>query len=295
MHNPVEESARFSFNPSPYTKNFFRNRASDLAATSGYPYPFPHRFFILQTPPYPRANSRAPTHGEPVRIPLRCRAVYRTQKTSAHKEGTDPQSIVVVPFGHAEFCASDVVRLFGQRVRFFWAQTPRWGVLRRARRGIYSEGLAPPSGGQFGVSPPPFDLEFSFFQQEKKKIKKEGEAPLPSLLSKGSCLAFHGLACALSSDPPVCPRSGAGAGAGGRVPGLPLACAIPSVDPGQPEPLPIIRAYRASCAHPHRCPAQRPAGRRKADRQRAIESIPAHLGALTRPHRPHSSIAKGTR
>ena len=25
------------------------------------------------------------------------------------------------------------------------------------------------------------------------------------------------------------------------------------------------------------------------------ESIPAHLGALTRPHRPHSSIAKGTR
>ena len=52
---------------------------------------------------------------------------------------------------------------------------------------------------------------------------------------------------------------------------------------------------RASCAYPHRCPAQRPAGRRKADRQRATESIPAHLGALTRPHRPHSSIAKGTR
>ena len=137
-----------------------------------------------------------------------------------------------------------------------------------------------------GTQPAPSIGNFDFYSKEKKKRKKEEKDPLPFLLKDH---ALHGLSCALPSDPPACPRSGAAAGAGGRVPGVPLACAIPAADLGQPEPLPIIRAYRAYCAHP------RPAGSRKADRQRATESIPAHLGALTRPHRPHSSIAKGTR
>lgn len=160
----------------------------------------------------------------------------------------------------------------------FLYESPGGITQTRATRYIYV-GLAPPSGGQFWVPHPPLRLGILIFTaKRRKKRKKEEKDPLPFLLKDH---ALHGLSCALPSDPPACPRSGAAAGAGGRVPGVPLACAIPAAVLGQPEPLPIIRAYRAYCAHPHRCPAQRPAGSRKADRQRATESIPAHLGALT--------------
>lgn len=58
--------------------------------------------------------------------------------------------------------------------------------------------------------PLPF-WDFRFFSKEKKKEKD----PLPFLLSKGSCLALHGLACALPADPPACLRSGAADAADG--------------------------------------------------------------------------------
>lgn len=75
---------------------------------------------------------------------------------------------------------------------------------------VYIRGFSASARWSIRGPNPPLRLGILIFQKEKKEKKKRREEAL-ALPSKGACLALHGLFCALPSDPPACPRSGAAA------------------------------------------------------------------------------------
>lgn len=179
---------------------------------------------------------------------------------------------------------------------FFPLRKPPGGITQtRATRYIYV-GLAPPSGGQFWVPHPPLRLGILIFTaKRRKKEKKKRKTLCPPFFLKD-----HALPCMVW--PALCPPILQPA----RAPVLPLVLVVECLVPRWPARFqpPIwtrpsrFRSYarivhtaliRTDAQHNAQQEAGKPIGR-------GLPSpSPAHLGALTRPHRPHSSIAKGAR